>query len=61
LVDPYLAWGDDAAQINPFVTINFTAKLYGKNRNLKIPRNQMNQYDLKLQTTFSSFPINNPK
>jgi hypothetical protein len=61
LVDPYLAWADDSAQINPFITINFTAKLYGKNWNLKIPRNQMNQYNLKLQTTFSFFPINNPK
>ena len=56
-VDPYLARNEDNAQINPFFSIDFTAKLYGKNRNLKIPRNQMNQYNLKLQTTFSTSPL----
>lgn len=54
LTDPNLSWADNESQVNPFFTINFTANLYGKNRNLKIPRNQMDQYSLKLQTTFSS-------
>lgn len=56
LSDPYLAWKQDDAQINPFFSIDFTAKLYGKNWYLKIPWNQMDQYNLKLQTTFSTSP-----
>jgi hypothetical protein len=56
LSDPYLAWKQDDAQINPFFSIDFTSKLYGKNRYLKIPWNQMENYNLKLQTTFSTSP-----
>lgn len=56
LSDPYLAWKQDDTQINPFFSIDFTAKLYGKNWYLKIPWNQMDQYNLKLQTTFSTSP-----
>lgn len=56
LADPYLMWAQDDAQVNPFFSIDFTAKLYGKNWYLKIPWNQMDTYNLKLQTTFSTAP-----
>lgn len=54
LMDPYLAWKQSDSQINPFFSIGFTAKLYGKNWSLKIPWDQMDIYSLKLQTTLSS-------
>ncbi len=54
LIDPYLWRSIQSGQVSPFFSIDFTAKLYGKNRNLKIPRNQMDTYSLKLQTTLSS-------
>lgn len=53
LVNPYLSWAEDDKQISPSVSINFISKLYGKNWNLKIPRNQMDSYGLNLQTAFS--------
>lgn len=54
LSDPYLSRSEDNQQISPFFTMNLTLKLYGKNWNLKIPRNQMDRYNLLLQTTFST-------
>lgn len=57
LKDPTLAWNEDDVQINPFITLQFTAKLYGKNWNLKIPWEQINLYNITLQTAFSFTPI----
>ena len=54
LSDPYLSRSQDDNQINPFFTMNLTLGLYGKNWSLKIPRNQMDRYNLLLQTTFST-------
>jgi hypothetical protein len=52
-IDPYLSWGKNASQTAPFIRLSFTAKLYGKNWNLKIPRSQMDMFNIKLQTSFS--------
>ncbi len=56
LVNPYLSWDDDDAQIAPVITINFLAHLYGKNRSSKIPWSQMDSYIINLQTSFSTLP-----
>ena len=51
--DPHLAWAEDSYQISPFVTIQYTTKLYAKNRLSKIPPWQMDLYSMRLQTTLS--------
>jgi len=59
--DPDLARQDNSSQISPSLQIQFTAKLYGKNRSSKIPRSQMNNYSIRLQTLFNMADLGNRK
>lgn len=51
--DPHLARAEDGRQISPFMTIQYTTKLYAKNRISHIPATQMDLYSMRLQTTLS--------
>ena len=59
--DPDLARKDTSSQISPSLQIQFIAKLYGKNRSSKIPRSQMNNYSIRLQTLFNVADLGNRK
>jgi len=51
--DPQLAWKDTQSQISPYIIIQITTKLYGKNWMGKIPLHQMELYTMRLQTLLS--------
>lgn len=57
LDNPLYAYEETETQINPHLRILFLTKLFGKNWSRKVPRSQMDQYALNIQTMFSFQPM----
>lgn len=53
LKDPKLAWNDALSQQNPYVTVYINAQLYAKKWQRRLTLDQMNAYNLPIQTQFS--------
>lgn len=52
--NPTYALTEDNVQINPYFTLNITSKLYGKIRQKRLGMNNINDFQLNLQTTFNT-------
>ncbi|MEI6672856.1 MAG: hypothetical protein WCL02_06070 [bacterium] len=52
--NPQYALAEDNVQINPYFTINFTSKLYGKIRQKRLGIQDINTFQINLQTTFNT-------
>lgn len=52
--DPEYALAEDAVQINPYIIISFTNKLYGKIRHKRLWDLSSNDFQFSLQSTFST-------
>ena len=52
--NPQYALAEDSAQVNPYFTISFTSKLYGKIREKRLGIGNINNFQISLQTTFNT-------
>jgi len=52
--NPQYALREDTVQINPYFTINFTSKLYGKIRQKRLGMEKIDNFQINLQTTFNT-------
>lgn len=52
--NPQYALAENNVQINPYFTINLTSKLYGKIRQKKLGMQNIDTYQINLQTTFNT-------
>ncbi|MEI7919215.1 MAG: hypothetical protein WCH65_03255 [bacterium] len=52
--NPQYALAEDDVQINPYFTFNITSKLYGKIRQQRLGIENINDFQIHLQTTFNT-------
>lgn len=52
--NPKYALAENNNQINPYFTINFTSKLYGQIRQKRLSQENIDNYQINLQTTFNT-------
>lgn len=52
--NPHYALAENSIQINPYFTINFTSKLYGKIRQKRLGGQNINTFKFEIQTTFNT-------
>lgn len=52
--NPQYALAEDNAQINPYFTLNLTSKLYGEIRQKRLGMENIDNFQINLQTTFNT-------